>query len=573
MSDGWGARGAGVVGLVLATTLVGCAPSGTPTASPASTADGPAMADPEGLTTAELDGVDSCDALHTRVSAWLDVAAERARALQPDRDALSLVTGAVVLGRMPDGVEAFGGMLPSRPYAGIAGEVASQRYEQLGCSPDDEFPALLAWAGLPDDTPLGPGADPLLSTLEQRMADDGAGGFVALGIARRLTEGAARSDSDLMVALADVARAQESFRATTGAYATDLEQLRELLDDPGLVDWEDVDDPLLVVTKATADAYCIHGADGASGVVESHDGTPRNRAPGTSSCPNTFADLDGCGRSTACVVRARWCPFVQVSALRADSGVEVDEGSVMTEDAARQPGHARERRAALLALVVATLVGAGMVRLGQLPDLPTVALVSALAVAVDAARPGRLLRARRGHRTTFDEVDPATGVGNARAVLALLDREAVRARSYGSLFSVAVLEVDRPVFAGLHPRRADRVLLDLVRGVATDVRTGDRVSRVSTSDRELVVVVLPDTGATGARTFAERLLARTRRHLLTEGAPPHGHVRTEVLSHPDDGVALARLQRRIEVLEGTDALIRDVPVSRVQLAGSGARRP
>ena len=241
-------------------------------------------------------------------------------------------------------------------------------------------------------------------------------------------------------------------------------------------------------------------------------------------------------------------------------------------DAARQPGHTRERRVALVALVVATLVGAAMVRGGRLPDLPTVALVSALAVAVGAGRPGRLLRARRG-RTTFDEVDPATGVGNARAVLALLDREAVRARSYGSLFSVAVLEVDRPVFAGLHPRRADRVLVDLVRGVATDVRTGDRVSRVSTSDRELVVVVLPDTGATGARTFAERLLARARRHLLTEGAPPHGHVRTEVLSHPDDAVGLTRLQRRIEVLDGTDALIRDVPVSRVQLAGSGARRP
>lgn len=217
-------------------------------------------------------------------------------------------------------------------------------------------------------------------------------------------------------------------------------------------------------------------------------------------------------------------------------------------------------------------VVASMVVGGQLPDPATAALVASLAVAVGAARRGGLVLHRRGRAPALDDVDPATGVGNARAVLALLDREVVRARSYGSLFSVAVLEVDRPVFAGVHPRRAHRVLVDLVRGVAADVRAGDRVCRVSTSDRELVVVVLPDTGATGARTFADRLLTHARRQLRTEVAPPDAHLRTEVLSHPDDRAGLDRLRRRIEVLEGTDALIRDVTVGRGQFAGAGARR-
>ena len=232
----------------------------------------------------------------------------------------------------------------------------------------------------------------------------------------------------------------------------------------------------------------------------------------------------------------------------------------MTERTRARPTHVRRRFTvvAATAALATSAVGLAMISGGHALDPWTAALGASLALVGVSLAQADLLP-RRSDRQALDEVDPETGVGNARAVLALLDREAARASAYGSVFSVAVLELDRVLLAGLHPRRAHRTIVDLVRGVATDVRVGDRVCRVSTSDRELVVVVLPDTGATGAHTFAERVLAHARRHLLGEGLPPHGHVRTEVLSHPEDVAGLRRLRRRVEVLEGTEALIRDVP--------------
>lgn len=257
----------------------------------APTVEGTAPPDPTGPTAAELADAEDCPALHAHVLAWLDAAAERAQRLQPDGDALSLIIGeAVLLGEVPEGLEPIEGLQPTVPYGGIAGTAARERYASLGCRHDDETAAILDWFGLPGDTELRVDTGPLHDETRRRI-DAGAGGFVALGLGRRLGEGVVTSDSPLMSALADVAAAQEAFRARTGAYATELEQLRDDLDDPGLVDW-DLEGPLVMIAKATADAYCIHGADGGSAQVESHDGVPRPRVPGSPSCPATFPDID-----------------------------------------------------------------------------------------------------------------------------------------------------------------------------------------------------------------------------------------------------------------------------------------
>jgi hypothetical protein len=89
-----------------------------------------------------------------------------------------------------EGLEAAEQLQPRRPYGGIAGSAAVARYEDLDCGPDDEAPALLAWFGLPEDSPtsLEPG-DPLATAVSEHVATDGAGGFVAIGLGRRLGEG------------------------------------------------------------------------------------------------------------------------------------------------------------------------------------------------------------------------------------------------------------------------------------------------------------------------------------------------------------------------------------------------
>lgn len=210
--------------------------------------------------------------------------------------------------------------------------------------------------------------------------------------------------------------------------------------------------------------------------------------------------------------------------------------------------------------VVTTSLALAMLATGRPLDPWTAALTAALAVSI-VSTPWTELR-RRPTPALFEDVDERTGVGTTRAVLALLDRELDRTRNYGSVFSLAVLELDRAMFAALPPRRGTRVVSALVTGLAGDVRLGDRVCHASASDRELVVVVLPDTGAQGARTFVSRLVEHTQRHLAAEGVPFDGHMRAEPLSHPDDLAEMQRLQRRLEVLEGTEALIRDVEVRR-----------
>lgn len=218
----------------------------------------------------------------------------------------------------------------------------------------------------------------------------------------------------------------------------------------------------------------------------------------------------------------------------------------------------------VVSLVVAAVVGTGMLMVGRTLDPWTAGLAAPLTVAaVTLARGGR--RATCGPRASLHgETDAATGVGNTRAALTTVDRELERARSYESVFSVAVVEIDHAAFSGLHPRRTHRVLADLLGGVARDVRLGDRVCRVQASDRELILVVLPDTGGQGARTFVDRLLGQVRRQLLAEDLLLDDHVRAEVMTHPDDLDLIQRLQRRLEVLDGADALIRDVSVRRLR---------
>ncbi len=225
------------------------------------------------------------------------------------------------------------------------------------------------------------------------------------------------------------------------------------------------------------------------------------------------------------------------------------------------------RRAALTLTGLVAIVIVMVVR-GHAPD-PLTTVLTLLAVLGAASVRGTGLGRRGG---LHDEVDRETGVGNARGALSLIEREATRAESSGSLFSIAVVDISQAAFADAPRRRASRILAELLRGVADDVRTDDRVCRVRTSDRELVVVVLPDTGAGGARQFTDRLVAHTQQHLAARALPIDDSLRAEIMTQPEDQDAIQRFTRRLQVLVGAEARIHhgvrvDTPSSR---ASSGA---
>lgn len=206
--------------------------------------------------------------------------------------------------------------------------------------------------------------------------------------------------------------------------------------------------------------------------------------------------------------------------------------------------------------IAAAVVGGMMVARGNGLDPSTFVFAVTLAWAVASMRVSRPLVGRRSASGLHDEIDQETGVGNARAALTLIERETGRAASHGSLFSVVVLNVGRDRLVGLHPRHRARILGDLLRGIADDVRSSDRVCRVATSDREQIVIVLPDTSASGARLFTNRLVPHVRQRLADQGGRSIDQtLPAEVVTAPGDGVAVERLQRRLQVIVGTEELV------------------
>lgn len=205
-------------------------------------------------------------------------------------------------------------------------------------------------------------------------------------------------------------------------------------------------------------------------------------------------------------------------------------------------------------LAVAAVVGGTMVATGRPLDPWSVALAVALTLAGSAAaRRGRVALGRR------DGVDDTSTIGDGRLALDLIEAELTRSAD-GGVFSVAVVEVGHATFDGVADRRVARVLDELVHALARDTRLDDRVCHTAASDRELVLVVLPDTGVRGARALTARLHEQVRRHLVAADLSPGDDVRTTVLTHPADRRDLLALRRRLEVLDGSQALIEDVRI-------------
>jgi GGDEF domain-containing protein len=145
----------------------------------------------------------------------------------------------------------------------------------------------------------------------------------------------------------------------------------------------------------------------------------------------------------------------------------------------------------------------------------------------------------------YDEIDDATGVGNARALLSVADREVARAERYGSVFSLAVLRLERPAFDAVDDRTAVRTLRRLCQSIEQSVRRTDLVSRVPLEAREDVVVVLPETGREGAMMFTDRLVERAREQLGAAGVHANGSLTGEVLTVPGDEERLRTYQREV----------------------------
>jgi diguanylate cyclase (GGDEF)-like protein len=147
------------------------------------------------------------------------------------------------------------------------------------------------------------------------------------------------------------------------------------------------------------------------------------------------------------------------------------------------------------------------------------------------------------------ETDPLTGLYNRRALDEKLKQEIDRAARYGTVLTCVMVDID--YFKALNDAHGhpvgDRVLTQFAELLRREQRAVDVVARYG---GEEFVVLLPETGPSGARLFAERILRRVSASAFGEtgGAPIPLTISLGLATFPDeraqDGDALLRLADR-----------------------------
>lgn len=213
--------------------------------------------------------------------------------------------------------------------------------------------------------------------------------------------------------------------------------------------------------------------------------------------------------------------------------------------------------------LLATIAIAVMAGTGRVPDRWT-ALLTASAVLLLP----HVSRTVRHHLPGLgvERRPVADPVGDATALLAALEWEHHRTRAHGTTSGIAVLHVEAEAFARLRARRARGLIDDVLAAVVDDVRGDDQVFRITASDREQLVVVLPDTPTLGVVTFSTRLVRLVEDRLLAGGLDVRGQLRTETMSLTEDDEAVTRLERRLQVLEDAEERLRLVEAPEQPLA-------
>ncbi len=113
-----------------------------------------------------------------------------------------------------------------------------------------------------------------------------------------------------------------------------------------------------------------------------------------------------------------------------------------------------------------------------------------------------------------DEIDDATGLGNARAAVSAIDTERARAERYEKVVSVIQCSFDLPEVVS--DKIAASTLRQLGAAIAHSVRASDHAAHIDDSDgRHRLLIILPETGAVGAETVATNLDREVRARIGT----------------------------------------------------------
>lgn len=149
------------------------------------------------------------------------------------------------------------------------------------------------------------------------------------------------------------------------------------------------------------------------------------------------------------------------------------------------------------------------------------------------------------HMKLLAETDPLTGLLNRRALMERLRQEVERAERYEAMLTCIVIDIDhfKATNDTFGHQVGDLVLQQVAQMLRREQRAVDLVARYG---GEEFVVLLPETGGTGARIFAERILRRVAAQRFGDAAHPvQVTLSMGIATMPDprasDGESLLRL--------------------------------
>jgi GGDEF domain-containing protein len=153
----------------------------------------------------------------------------------------------------------------------------------------------------------------------------------------------------------------------------------------------------------------------------------------------------------------------------------------------------------------------------------------------------------------YDHIDDATGLFNARFFVEDTDLEIARSTRYQTIFSISTVAVPSAALESLRGRARRAFLKELGRMLRDSVRSVDRPVHARAADRHHLAVVLPETGAEGARIFTDRLVARLVEQLTRRGASVSIEgVAHSALTWPEGESAIQALRSEFAAIDRTE---------------------
>ncbi len=216
--------------------------------------------------------------------------------------------------------------------------------------------------------------------------------------------------------------------------------------------------------------------------------------------------------------------------------------------------------AALLASAIYLVVRLPAIEIlgtSRFASLNLVRLMSYLAFGLIGGFAWKLLKERLDKLETFDTVDDATHLLNARGLFDLLDHEMARGRRYDHTFSVVTLSYPSEVFDSLKGRRRRQALARFGSAARDLVRNTDRIGVVRDARKVTVAVFCPETDRAGATILISRLGDRLNDALLASGVGVSRRLDEFVFVFPTESVEIGAF--RDDLIERTRRSFPDAP--------------